>query len=61
MIAAFRRMLAGEQGATLAEYGMVAAGLAVPFIVAALAIMGTASGTLSATTAGMQTVGVNPP
>lgn len=61
MIAAFRRMLADEQGATLAEYGMVAAGLAVPFIVAALAIMGTASGTLSATTAGMQTVGVNPP
>lgn len=61
MIAAFRRMLADDQGATLAEYGMVAAGLAVPFIVAALAIVATASGTLSATTAGMQTVGVNPP
>lgn len=61
MIAALRAMLVDESGATLAEYGMVAAGLAVPFIVAALAIVSAASGTLGSTTAGMQTVGVNPP
>ena len=61
MIALLRNMLVDESGATLAEYGMIAAGLAVPFIVAALAIMSTASGTLGSTTAGMQNIGVNPP
>jgi Flp pilus assembly pilin Flp len=61
MIAALRRMMADENGAAIAEYGMIAAGVAVPFIAVALAISATAGNTLGATTAGMQTVGVNPP
>ena len=61
MICALRGMLADEHGGTLAEYGMVAVGIAVPFIVAALGIVATASGTLGSTTAGMQAIGVNPP
>lgn len=61
MIAALRAVLADESGATLAEYGMIAVGIAVPFIIAAFAITATASGTLGSTTAGMQTIGVNPP
>ena len=61
MSAALRAMLCDEHGATLAEYAMIAAGLAVPFIAAALAILSTASGTLGNTTGGMQTLGVNPP
>lgn len=61
MIAAVRAMLADETGTTMAEYGMIAAGIAVPFIAGALAIVNTAGTTLSATTAGMQAAGVNPP
>jgi Flp pilus assembly pilin Flp len=61
MIAAFGRMMGDESGAALAEYGMIAAGVAAPFIAVALAIDATAGNTLGATTAGMQTIGVNPP
>ncbi len=61
MIAMLRSMLTDESGAALAEYGIIAAALAVPFIVAATAIVGTASTTLSSTTNGMQAVGANPP
>lgn len=56
-----RALLADESGTTMAEYGMIAAGIAVPFIVGALAIVSTAGSTLSSTTAGMQAVGINPP
>ncbi len=59
--AALRMTLADDGGGTLAEYGMVAAGIAAPFIVVALAIIATASGTLGSTTGGMQSIGVNPP
>ena len=61
MIDAMRRLLLDDEGTALAEYGMIAAGLAVPFIAAALAIVATAGGTLGTTTAGMQTIAVNPP
>lgn len=61
MIRALRCMLADDGGATLAEYGIIAALLAVPLIVAATAIIGTAASTLSSTTSGMQTIGANPP
>ena len=61
MIAALRAMLSDESGTTMAEYGMIAAGIAVPFIIGALAIVSTAGTTLSSTTAGMQAVGTNPP
>ena len=61
MIAAVCAMLRDERGATLAEYGMIAAGIAVPFICIALAILATASGTLGNTTTGLQALGANPP
>ena len=61
MIASLRRLLLDESGATMAEYAIVAAGLAVPFIAAGAALVSTAGNTLSATTSGMQSTGVNPP
>ncbi|MDE2481744.1 MAG: Flp family type IVb pilin [bacterium] len=61
MIAALRAMLCDDRGATLAEYGLVAAGIAVPFIIAALSILSTASVTLGSATGGMQSIGANPP
>lgn len=61
MIAALRRMFVDDEGAALAEYGIVAAALALPFIAAALGIAATAGNTLTSTTNGMQIVGVNPP
>lgn len=61
MIAALGRMLLDEEGTAVAEYGMIAAGIAVPFIVAAFAILNTAGSTLSTTTTGMQAIGTNPP
>jgi Flp pilus assembly pilin Flp len=54
-------LLRDESGATMAEYGIIAAGLAIPFIGVALTLVATAAGTLSGTTTGMQSVGVNPP
>lgn len=61
MIVALRAMFSDECATTTVEYGIVAAFLAVPFIAAAVAIISTAGGTLGNTTAGMQSVGVNPP
>jgi Flp pilus assembly pilin Flp len=61
VIATLERMMADDRGATMAEYGIIAAGLAVPFIAAALAIVTTAGTTLQSATSGMQSIGVNPP
>lgn len=58
---AFVLLLRDESGATLVEYGIIAAALAVPFIAGASAIVSTISSALSGTTAGMQSIGANPP
>ncbi len=61
MVRAFLRMLPDESGATMVEYGIIAAALAVPFIAGVTAVVTTISNALSNTTAGMQNIGANPP
>ena len=61
MIRALRAMLVDDSGAALAEYGIIAVGLAVPLMAVGAAIASTAGVTLAGTTAGMQTIGANPP
>ena len=50
-----------DNGASLVEYAMVAALIALPMLALAVAIAATASTQLTTTTGGLQKMGTNPP
>ncbi len=54
-------LLRDENGASLVEYAMVAALIALPMLALAVAIAATASAQLTTTTGGLQKIGTNPP
>ena len=54
-------LLRDDTGASLAEYGIIAAGLALPMIAIAALIVTTAGNQLTSTTTHMQTLGNTPP
>lgn len=58
---ALSRLITDESGATMTEYGIIAAALAIPCIAGVSAIINTVSAMLANTTAGMQGIGANPP
>lgn len=61
MIASLRAMMRDDSGAALAEYAIIAVGLAVPLMAIVSAIISTAGTTLVNTTGGLQVIGANPP
>lgn len=54
-------LLRDDAGASLAEYGIIAAALALPMIAIAAVIVTTAGNQLSSTATHMQTLGQTPP
>jgi Flp pilus assembly pilin Flp len=57
----FIALLRDDAGASLAEYGIIAAALALPMIAIAAVIVTTAGNQLASTTSHMQTLGQTPP
>jgi Flp pilus assembly pilin Flp len=60
MLIGIRRFLRDEEGATLTEYGLLAAALAVPMIAAFGAIATVGGNTLQTTGTGLSSLGSNP-
>jgi len=57
----FLALLRDEDGASLVEYAMVAALIALPMLAIGAAIAATAATQLTTTTGGLQHMGTNPP
>ena len=58
---ALRAFWLDETGASLVEYGMIAALIALPMLAIGAAIAATAATQLTTTTGGLQHLGTNPP
>jgi Flp pilus assembly pilin Flp len=54
-------LLRDDSGASLVEYAMIAAAVALPLLALGAAIASTAAGQLTNTTGNLQKLGTNPP
>jgi len=57
----FIALLRDDNGASLVEYAMIAAAVALPLLALGAAIAANASGQLTTTTGNLQKLGTNPP
>lgn len=57
----FIALLRDDGGASLVEYAMIAAAVALPLLILGAAIASTASHQLTTTTGNLQNLGTNPP